>query len=115
MANRTDKEAYAIHGTNPQVCRGGGHRQLPADHVARCSTRNGFAAAAVAAAGLLSRTSSLSLLPPSRPAVQNLIEYISRQKIYDSVYWKQECFGLSAERLVDKAVEIKEVRFGQIC
>ncbi|PRW20472.1 chloroplastic isoform X1 [Chlorella sorokiniana] len=57
MANRTDKEAYAIHGTNPQ----------------------------------------------------NLIEYISRQKIYDSVYWKQECFGLSAERLVDKAVELKEV------
>ncbi|KAI3430293.1 hypothetical protein D9Q98_004889 [Chlorella vulgaris] len=57
MANRTDKEAAAIHGTNPQ----------------------------------------------------NLIEYISRQKIYDSIYWKQECFGLSAERLVDKAVEIKEV------
>ncbi|EFN52507.1 hypothetical protein CHLNCDRAFT_49093 [Chlorella variabilis] len=57
MANRTDKEAAAIHGTNPQ----------------------------------------------------NLIEYISRQKIYDSIYWKQECFGLSAERLVDKAVEITEV------
>ncbi len=32
-----------------------------------------------------------------------------RQKIYDSVYWKQECFGLSAERLVDKAVELKYV------
>jgi pre-mRNA-splicing factor 38A len=37
------------------------------------------------------------------------VEYISRQKIYDSLYWKQECFGLSAERLVDKAVELKEV------
>ncbi|KAL4422553.1 hypothetical protein ABPG75_008750 [Micractinium tetrahymenae] len=57
MANRTDKEAAAIHGTNPQ----------------------------------------------------NLVEYISRKKIYDSLYWKQECFGLSAERLVDKAVELKEV------
>lgn len=57
MANRTDKEAYSIHGTNPQ----------------------------------------------------NLVEYISRQKIYDSLYWKQDCFGLSAERLVDKAVELKEV------
>ena len=33
-----------------------------------------------------------------------------RQKIYDAVYWKQECFGLSAERLVDKAVELKYVR-----
>ena len=53
------------------------------------------------------------LVPPPRrlpPWPQNLIEYISRQKIYDSVYWKQECFGLSAERLVDKAVELKEVR-----
>ena len=27
---------------------------------------------------------------------QNLIEYITRQKIYDSIYWKEECFGLSA-------------------
>lgn len=41
--------------------------------------------------------------------LQNLVEYISRKKIYDSLYWKQECFGLSAERLVDKAVELKEV------
>jgi len=24
---------------------------------------------------------------------QNLIEYITRQKIYDSLYWKEECFG----------------------
>lgn len=54
-----------------------------------------------------SLTSHSSCLPPG---AQNLIEYISRQKIYDSVYWKQECFGLSAERLVDKAVELKEVR-----
>ena len=37
------------------------------------------------------------------------MEYIVRQKIYDSVYWKQHCFGLSAERLVDKAVELKYV------
>jgi pre-mRNA-splicing factor 38A len=38
---------------------------------------------------------------------QNLIEYIMRQKIYDSLYWKQYCFGLSAEDLVDKAVELR--------
>ena len=53
-------------------------------------------------------SASPSNLPLPLPP-QNLIEYISRQKIYDSVYWKQECFGLSAERLVDKAVELKEV------
>lgn len=46
---------------------------------------------------------------PLRCPLQNLVEYISRQKIYDSLYWKQDCFGLSAERLVDKAVELKEV------
>lgn len=56
------------------------------------------------------------LLPPPawpiRLPLQNLVEYISRKKIYDSQYWKQECFGLSAERLVDKAVELKEVGWG---
>ena len=41
--------------------------------------------------------------------LQNLIEYIARQKIYDSLYWKQDCFGLSAERIVDKAVELRYV------
>eukprot|EP00746_Dinoflagellata_sp_MGD_P159295 gnl/MRDRNA2_/MRDRNA2_86671_c0_seq1.p1 gnl/MRDRNA2_/MRDRNA2_86671_c0~~gnl/MRDRNA2_/MRDRNA2_86671_c0_seq1.p1 ORF type:complete len:198 (+),score=4.46 gnl/MRDRNA2_/MRDRNA2_86671_c0_seq1:175-768(+) len=40
---------------------------------------------------------------------QNLIEYIVRQKIYGSMYWKQFCFGLSAETLVDNAVSIKIV------
>ncbi|KAG7671611.1 putative Pre-mRNA-splicing factor 38A [Nannochloris sp. 'desiccata'] len=55
MANRTDKEAASVHGTNPQ----------------------------------------------------NLVEYILRQKIYDSLYWKQDCFGLSAERIVDKAIDLR--------
>jgi len=40
---------------------------------------------------------------------QNLIEKITRNKIYSSVYWKKDCFGLSAETLVDKAVELKYV------
>jgi pre-mRNA-splicing factor 38A len=39
--------------------------------------------------------------------MQNLVEYILRQKIYDSLYWKQDCFGLSAERIVDKAIELR--------
>ena len=38
---------------------------------------------------------------------QNLIEYITRQKIYDSIYWKEECFGLSATDVATKAVELK--------
>lgn len=40
---------------------------------------------------------------------QNLIEYITRQKIYDSLYWKEECFGLSASDVATKASELKAV------
>jgi hypothetical protein len=38
-----------------------------------------------------------------------LVEKITRNKIYASVYWKKECFGLSAEALVDKAVQLRYV------
>ncbi|CAF1111616.1 unnamed protein product [Didymodactylos carnosus] len=38
---------------------------------------------------------------------QYLIEKIIRTRIYDSQYWKETCFALSAELLVDKAVELK--------
>ncbi|KAG1691831.1 Pre-mRNA-splicing factor 38A [Nymphon striatum] len=55
MANRTVKDAEAIHGTNPQY----------------------------------------------------LIEKIIRSRIYDCRYWKEECFALSAELLVDKGMELK--------
>jgi len=34
---------------------------------------------------------------------QNIIEYITRQKIYDSQFWKEECFGLSAADVTEKA------------
>ncbi|KAM0844798.1 hypothetical protein ACQ4PT_056814 [Festuca glaucescens] len=37
---------------------------------------------------------------------QNLIEKIVRSKIYQTTYWKGECFGLTAETLVDKAMEL---------
>ena len=40
---------------------------------------------------------------------QNLIEYITRQKIYDSLYWKEECFGLTATEILDKAMELVHV------
>ncbi|CAM9356083.1 unnamed protein product, partial [Chrysoparadoxa australica] len=38
---------------------------------------------------------------------QNLVEKITRNKIYGNRYWKEHCFGLTAETLVDKAIEIK--------
>merc|ERR1712118_118577 len=37
---------------------------------------------------------------------QNLIEYIVKKRIYESLYWKEFCFGLSAETLIDNAVEL---------
>ena len=40
---------------------------------------------------------------------QYLIEKIIRSRIYDSKYWKEHCFALTAELLVDKAMELKYV------
>ncbi|KAF4146151.1 PRP38 family [Phytophthora infestans] len=39
---------------------------------------------------------------------QTLVEKIMRNRIYASIYWKEQCFGLTAETLVDKAVELQE-------
>lgn len=39
---------------------------------------------------------------------QSLVEKIMRNRIYANVYWKEQCFGLTAETLVDKAVELTE-------
>ena len=38
---------------------------------------------------------------------QYLIEKIIRTRIYDSKYWKEECFALNAELMVDKAMELR--------
>lgn len=40
---------------------------------------------------------------------QFLIEKIIRQRIYDSKYWKEECFALSAELLVDKGMDLRYI------
>jgi len=40
---------------------------------------------------------------------QYLIEKIIRMRIYDSRYWKEECFALSAELLVDRGMELRFV------
>ncbi|CTQ41135.1 PRP38 family [Babesia microti strain RI] len=40
---------------------------------------------------------------------QFLVSKIIRDKIYNSTYWKESCFGLTAESLIDRAVELKYV------
>jgi pre-mRNA-splicing factor 38A len=40
---------------------------------------------------------------------QNLIPLITRTKIYNSIYWKEHCFGLTAESIVNKAVTLKYI------
>ena len=40
---------------------------------------------------------------------QYLVEKIIRSRIYECKYWKEECFALSSELLVDKAMELKYV------
>ncbi|KAL1137803.1 hypothetical protein AAG570_009499 [Ranatra chinensis] len=38
---------------------------------------------------------------------QFLVEKIIRSRIYECKYWKEECFALSAELIVDKAMELR--------
>ncbi|KAI1280517.1 Pre-mRNA-splicing factor 38A [Halotydeus destructor] len=38
---------------------------------------------------------------------QYLVEKIIRTRIYESRYWKEDCFGLSAELVVDKGAELR--------
>lgn len=38
---------------------------------------------------------------------QNLMEYITRQRIYDSRYWKEECFGLTVADVLEKASKLQ--------
>jgi len=40
---------------------------------------------------------------------QNLIEKILRQRVYASLYWKEYCFGLTSETLVDRAIELDHI------
>ena len=37
------------------------------------------------------------------------VEKIVRTRIYDSKYWKEDCFALNMELLVDKAVDLRYV------
>jgi len=40
---------------------------------------------------------------------QYLIEKIIRTRVYDSVYWKEHCFGLSAETMIDRGMELRYI------
>ncbi|XP_065069845.1 pre-mRNA-splicing factor 38A-like [Rhopilema esculentum] len=40
---------------------------------------------------------------------QYLVEKIIRTRIYESKYWKEECFALTAELLVDKAMALDHI------
>jgi len=40
---------------------------------------------------------------------QYLVEKITRTRIYECKYWKEHCFALTAELMVDKAMELKAV------
>ncbi|OCF33485.1 pre-mRNA-splicing factor 38A [Kwoniella heveanensis BCC8398] len=37
---------------------------------------------------------------------QFLIEKVIRARIYDSLYWKEQCFALTAESIIDKAITL---------
>lgn len=38
---------------------------------------------------------------------QYLIEKITRLKIYNSFYWKEQCFGMTAASVIDKAILLR--------
>ena len=82
MANRTDADAHSVHGTNPQVCL-------------------------LCGLGWEVGQPKRIVLTPWHSSSQNLVEKITRMKIYSSMYWKEHCFALTAESLVDKAVDLK--------
>lgn len=52
--------------------------------------------------GLVQGVSAVHNLNPTL-----LIEKIIRERIQDSAYWKEQCFGLTAATLCDRALELK--------
>ncbi|PRQ18739.1 putative pre-mRNA-splicing factor 38 [Rosa chinensis] len=40
---------------------------------------------------------------------ENLLPNIVRTKIQDMRYWKEHCFGLTAESLLEKAIELDRI------
>jgi pre-mRNA-splicing factor 38A len=40
---------------------------------------------------------------------QHILPTIVRERVYDCAYWKERCFGVNAESLVERAVELSFV------
>jgi len=40
---------------------------------------------------------------------QSLVETVIRLRIYDSSFWKEHCFALTAESIIDKAIELNTI------
>ncbi|OSX65007.1 hypothetical protein POSPLADRAFT_1087984, partial [Postia placenta MAD-698-R-SB12] len=40
---------------------------------------------------------------------QFLVETVIRNRIYESPFWKEHCFALTAESLIDKAIDLKAI------
>lgn len=38
-----------------------------------------------------------------------LIEKITRERIFESIYWKEQCFGVDAATLCDRAADLKSI------
>ncbi|KAK9460899.1 PRP38 family-domain-containing protein [Lipomyces oligophaga] len=51
--------------------------------------------------GLVRGGATVHFMNPAR-----LIEKIIRERIFDSLYWKEQCFGLTAATLCDRAAEL---------
>ena len=106
MANRTDKEAGTVHGTDPQVRK----KRKKRDHLD--GSRSFSLLSPPSTMRSLTRPPSLSPPPPNGKKKQNLVEKILRTRIYDTVYWKQHCFGLTAASLLDQASQLRSVGGG---
>lgn len=57
----------------------------------------------------MSNTTSYDALAVHGTDPQFLVEKIIRTRIYESMYWKESCFGLSAETLIERAVDLQAV------
>lgn len=40
---------------------------------------------------------------------QMILDKLVRTRIFSSRYWKEECFGLNAEQLIDQAIKLKYI------
>jgi hypothetical protein len=96
MANRTDVEAQQIHGTNPQVS------------CLRCNNQF-ISRASITNAPAVShrkdyKTKSISL-PFSKAKAFFSKSFTRAAQIHECTYWKEHCFGLSAEGVARQAFQ----------